>query len=849
MSPHCKDLRTYAMMHRRATLPLRRPGAFLALLCAATLASAAPDANDWQTLPSRRDADPAFQFHPSPEDWRDVPIYQIVTDRFADGDPANNLANPAAVFNPYGPDSLHGGDFAGVLAHLDYIESLGMKAIWISPVCLNEQGRYHGYAAWDFNAIDPHWGTLEALRALIDAAHQRGLYVLLDVVFNHMAGVVTSQHPDYPRFRDPEYPIEWRWPDHVPPAPFHRLSRFHGHGDIADWQDPHQVLVGSFSGLADLRTTDPHVRQDLIRIFSALIEATDCDGFRIDSVRHVETDFYEEVLPALRQHAAQLGKADFLITGEVWSSRQEVTVPFAGETRFDSLLDFPLRRIFERVFFEDEAISLLPAYRRGLAEYPPLVRDRLVTFLDNHDKARLLSMSNLTHPQERLSAALVFQFTQGQIPCLYYGTEQGFDGGSDPANREDFFDGEYVRGPSIGDSFNVAHPLFRLTRRLNLLREAHPALRRGVHRPLFAPDAGPGLYLFSMAHEGEELLIAVNNAATPAEASIHLRETSLPGTETLVDLLALNEATIEPSASTIALTLPAFGAAILAPQTAERTLPPSLDAIDPPHDARLTEAPRKIRFVFDRAMSQDDPATLVRIEPALDFTATWSHDAHTLTVALDTPASGSRRVSISRNARSADGLALGVDMHSLLHIGTSAVRSPLGPFRMDGRLDEGVPLLAEQGKMRLYAAFDAASGALYVAAPPARDGNDHFIFVTDTLLPEASAPLPWNKDGRIAADGPFLADENDNDFHAWRRVNGRAGAASGDILEGVVNLYDHFGRIPNTVYLAVAAYETPERGRLVPGLQAPAPEEPGADLGPDAFAHFNTQPRPAPETD
>ena len=145
--------------------------------------------------------------YPSPQDWRDENIYQIFTDRYFDGDPANNNLE-SAHGSPYAPvDSrgIHGGDFQGIQQKLDYIKSLGASAIWISPIPLNVGGNsaYHGYAAQDFYTLAPHWGTVADLSNMVQAAHARGIKVVLDVVCNHTADLIGSTDPGYPNFLAP----------------------------------------------------------------------------------------------------------------------------------------------------------------------------------------------------------------------------------------------------------------------------------------------------------------------------------------------------------------------------------------------------------------------------------------------------------------------------------------------------------------------------------------------------------------------------------------------------------------------------------------------------------------------
>ena len=133
--------------------------------------------------------------------WQGQSIYQIITDRFFDGDTSND--NAEGTFNASNSQSVHGGDFAGIQQKLDYIKSLGATAIWISPVILNTEGQFHGYSGKDFYQVAPHWGTLTKLQQLVAAAHAQGILVIDDIVVNHGGDLVTSSDSGYPTYIAP----------------------------------------------------------------------------------------------------------------------------------------------------------------------------------------------------------------------------------------------------------------------------------------------------------------------------------------------------------------------------------------------------------------------------------------------------------------------------------------------------------------------------------------------------------------------------------------------------------------------------------------------------------------------
>lgn len=196
----------------------------------------------------------AFAFSPANTDassvsngfWQTQSIYQIITDRFYDGDPSNNNAD--GNFDPagYSGRSVHGGDFKGIEQKLDYIKALGATAIWISPVVLNARGEFHGYAGFDFYKVDPHWGSLADLQQMIHAAHERGLLVIDDIVVNHGGNLLESGDPGYPNFKYPPAGYNLRYGDAARqyPPPFDLnaanpslTNLFHNNGVIRDFND------------------------------------------------------------------------------------------------------------------------------------------------------------------------------------------------------------------------------------------------------------------------------------------------------------------------------------------------------------------------------------------------------------------------------------------------------------------------------------------------------------------------------------------------------------------------------------------------------------------------------------
>jgi glycosidase len=784
------------------------------------------------TLPSRADDEPGFVYTASPEDWREVPIYQVITDRFYDGDPANNDDNPDGTYDPAGLRSIHGGDFEGLEAKLDYIQMLGARAIWISPVVRNANGEFHGFAATDFNAIDPHWGTLDDLRSLVDAAHARGMYVIIDVVQNHTGDRIGSYDPGFPSFNPGGYsPVWWNSSRrHAPP--FDDLDRFYNLGQINNWNDPVQSLKGDFFSLDAINTELPAVRQDMITIYNALIAATDCDGFRVDTAKHVEMDFWETFLPGVDSFTDSIGKSNFIVFAEAWYGSDSDLAPFTGPNRFNSALHFPLRDTMEGVFVWGNSTDNLTYRLNNLSLYDPLAREQLVQFLDNHDMARYLSGDKLNGNSALLRVALSFLYTSGRVPALYYGTEQAFNGGHDPYDREDMFDGEFEFGPSLGDNFDVTAPIFRHVRTLNLLRTRHPALVRGQWTPRFQTTSGRGLYVYSMELEGDEVVVALNTSdqLLTAESGGLGPQTSQTSGTVMANLLDPAETILVGQGggpSRITFDVPSYGTKIWAPLSDVVALPPSITSLTPAHDSADVARGSKITLTFDQPMNMGSVEAAFSTVPSAPGSFVWTSATQcSFTPASPLSANTVYTVQLSGAAQSASGEALGTTFHASFTTGTTIIPLDLVDRReylMDGSItgDEVGALRVSANGVDLYVDFNGED--LYFATQAAENGNDRFILVTTTTSGSSSAM--WAKNGLVAGLQHYIGNEFDNGWSGWFHDAGGSGGFTasqpGGWLEGVLDPVSAFGSIPNQIFVASVPYETPNGGNLISPEQCP----------------------------
>jgi glycosidase len=475
------------------------------------------------------------------DDWRDEIIYQVLVDRFADADQSNDYR-----VDPTSAARYHGGDWRGLANRLAYIQALGVTTLWISPIVKNVEtdagiDSYHGYWQQDPFSLNPHFGNLDDLRDLIGRAHAVGIKVILDVVTNHMGQMfyydinmngrpdenvqggidpstgrqsatihITEYDPDY------EDPVVMSWTslgiagpapviflndptiNRVPP-PDARLAdpaNYHRRGRIVNYDQPcnpavpitcpdgmEQTMFGDFpGGLKDLATENQAVRDAMAEAFSKWIELADFDGFRIDTVKHVEHGFWQDFGNRIRSKAASLGKDKFLMFGEVFDGRDDLVGSYTHNRELDGLFDFPQYfQVFRDVFIDGAPTTHVEnrwkeratnwsndAGDGGLGIAPVNLH---VNFLDNHDVGRYLWQAQARDDKLAvLKNALVFLLTEDGIPCIYYGTEQGFSGGNDPANREDLSTSDYA----------VDGDLFRFIAHLTRVRKASKALTRGT---------------------------------------------------------------------------------------------------------------------------------------------------------------------------------------------------------------------------------------------------------------------------------------------------------------------------------------------------------------------------------
>ncbi|MFY9853047.1 MAG: alpha-amylase family glycosyl hydrolase, partial [Terracidiphilus sp.] len=405
-------------------------------------------------------------------------LYLIMTDRFADGNPAKEKEG----YDRAAAKGRHGGDFAGIEQHLDYLSELGVTALWTTPVASNgdtPEG-YHGYAATDLYAVDAHFGTLEDYQHLSDALHDKGMKLVIDLVPNHI-GV------GHPWVLDPPAP-DWF---HGTLAN-HRLTQSNFYA-LVDPHTPRQAWSAITDGwftdaMPDLNQENPLVSRYLIQNALWWVETANIDGIRLDTFPYVDRAFWHDF------HATLHSVYPHLTTvGEVFNGDPEVTSFFAGgvaqrgiDTGLDTPFDFPVYFTLRDVLVHGKPMTDLARVLRQDSLYPH--PERLVTFIGNHDTVRF--MTDAGGPA-KLKLAFGLVSTLRGMPQIYSGDEIGMDGGGDPGNRHDF------PGGFASDAHNAfikagrtatEEEVFSWTSGLLKLRATYPVLQAGIEQNLFADE-------------------------------------------------------------------------------------------------------------------------------------------------------------------------------------------------------------------------------------------------------------------------------------------------------------------------------------------------------------------------
>jgi glycosidase len=464
-------------------------------------------------------------FTPSPAAWEDQVLYFLLLDRFSDGKerdgyrdnsnrPVENGSTP--LYRPEDSGRVdydvwfsagggwQGGTLQGLKSKLGYLRRLGVTALWVSPIFRQVafEPTYHGYGIQNFLDVDPHFGTREEFRDFVQAAHEQGIYVILDIIAHHTGNVFTYAADRYtthdpasgrwyndPRWDGKPYAVQGfndrygrptlpfngqagassldaAWPDGaIWPREFQRPDVFLRKGHIANWDYYPEYAEGDMFGL---KTLDLWVQWDgqyrqgssalacLALVYCFWIAYADLDGFRIDAAKHMGEEALRTFCDVIREFAQSIGKERFLLVGEISGSREHAW-EVVEKTGLDAALgieDVPGKLERTVTGYTDPA-DYFSLFRNWILDAPAghrWYRNQVVTLVDDHDQVRKGSAKSRFCGDGRFRDlafnVLAVQLTTMGIPCIYYGSEQRFDSGgrpngSDLVLRENMFGGRF----------------------------------------------------------------------------------------------------------------------------------------------------------------------------------------------------------------------------------------------------------------------------------------------------------------------------------------------------------------------------------------------------------------------
>lgn len=461
-------------------------------------------------------------------------IYFILTDRFY------GIPNPAVNdVEPFNPRGYHGGNIQGIIEKIPYLKTLGITALWITPVYRQIpslkgpsdkecSSAYHGYWPLDFNTMDPHFyiadgrypeGSKKYLRDLSDALHQNGIKLILDMVVNHTG----YNHPGTTDATDNPTPIKPWW---------------YNQRGLSCMDN---MIEGELAALPDMNLDHPDVADYHIQTIIRWIEDSGIDAIRMDTVKHVERMFWNYFKTQIKGHFPEI-----TLLGEVLEFDVDVISQYQHHWAFDSLFDFPLQQAMVDVFVHQHPLTKFVSpfnTGQGLLEKDSHYtnQNKMVTLHDNHDlSGRFMTFATQQQGKEGVKSvtlAMTFMFTVRGIPQLYYGNELGMEGSYDPDNRRDFewfkLDEQYEVKPE----YVKEKEIYDHTRTLIRLRKEHDALSCGNFISLYADDY---IMAFARYYDQQVIVTVIHNGTLPMPETLAIPVFMNPGLpQRIKDLLSL----------------------------------------------------------------------------------------------------------------------------------------------------------------------------------------------------------------------------------------------------------------------------------------------------------------------
>jgi len=452
-------------------------------------------------------------------DWRDAVLYFVFVDRFLDGDPNNNGVTPAGVLPPA---AYQGGDYAGVLQKINagYFNDLGVNALWLTVPMDNPNATgvgsdgklytgYHGYWPSDLTASEEHFGSLADLKAVVDAAHAKGLKVILDYAMNHVhiSAAIYAQHKD-----------DWFWPLNV-------NGKTCVCGEGCQWEGDEGKQCWFRDYLPDFNFTNADARKYSIDNAIQWIQDTGIDGYRLDAVKHIDDAWIADLRSRLASDIEAASMQHFYTVGETFTGdRAAIKYYVDPAKKLTGQFDFPLRmNLAASVLMRKTPMTDLANFLGSNDTY--YGAGIMSTFIGNHDIPRAIHLAEDTplwdnewtdgkdkawmntpglpagtSAFERMANAFTVLFTSKGVPLIYYGDEVGLPGGGDPDNRRMMQWGGY----SSGQNLLLGH-----IKKLGKIRADHVALRRGKRTVL---SATAETLAYQMTRDADTVLVLINRS-------------------------------------------------------------------------------------------------------------------------------------------------------------------------------------------------------------------------------------------------------------------------------------------------------------------------------------------------
>ncbi|GLX66317.1 alpha-glycosidase [Paenibacillus glycanilyticus] len=423
----------------------------------------------------------AIDLFEAPEWAKEAVFYQILPDRFENGDPASDPEGTLPWGEPPEGDSFFGGDLQGIINRIGHLTELGVNAVYLTPIFRSPSN--HKYDTVDYREVDPAFGDKELLTKLVQVCHDNGIRVVLDAVFNH----ASEQFPPFQDVLEKGEQSEYKdW--------------FHLNGFPVEVRDgvPNYDTFGFYGNMPKLNTANPDVKKYLIDTAVNWMKETGIDGWRLDVANEVDHHFWRDFRIAVKS----VNKEAFIV-GEVWSD----SLRWLLGDQFDSVMNYPFTQL-ALSFFAERSISsarFAEEINRLLMRYPQQTNETLFNLLSSHDIPRV--MTRCGGDTGRLKLAVVYLMTTMGLPCVYYGDEFGLEGGDDPDCRRCMTWNEEDQNWELFDFYKL----------LIALRKEHAALRSGRYRVLSAGEGGSLIY--ERLDGQEHFTVWMNRSDEPAELS------------------------------------------------------------------------------------------------------------------------------------------------------------------------------------------------------------------------------------------------------------------------------------------------------------------------------------------